>query len=498
MISAPVELLGAQRPRVLHVPPGAGEPDGALAGEALELCASVGIELDGWQSWVLGRSLSERPDGSWVCSEVGVDVPRQNGKGGIIEARQLVGLFLLGERLQLYTAHLFSTSKESFYRLRRIIESCPDLDRHVRQIRQSNEEVSIETDEGCRLRYVARKGGSGRGFSGDVLVLDEVMVLDHQTMAAINYALAARPNPQIWYTGSAPIAATSEVWYGVRARGLSGTEQRLLWAEWSAEPPAGPDDPSDEQQVIEAAQRRAEWRADPVTWAQANPALGIRISVDTIARELAQDPETFERERLGVPDMQPGVDDRDPVIDPELWGARVDADSVAVGAVVVGVDVAPGAVAASICVVGERDDGLAHVELVEARRGTGWVAERLGAVLESRTVAAVAVDGGGPAQAILPDIERVCSEVAVDVVALTGRDYVGACQAMVSAVAEDQVRHLGQAWLATSLGGAAKRPVGEGWVWDRRNAAADISPIVAVTVALRVLQSVDVSEVNLW
>ena len=40
--------------------------------------------------------MRERADGNWSAFEVGVNVPRQNGKGGIIEARELAGLFLLG------------------------------------------------------------------------------------------------------------------------------------------------------------------------------------------------------------------------------------------------------------------------------------------------------------------------------------------------------------------------------------------------------------------
>jgi hypothetical protein len=41
-----------------------------------------------------------------VSSDVGLVVPRQNGKGTILEARELAGLFLFGESI-LHTSHEF-------------------------------------------------------------------------------------------------------------------------------------------------------------------------------------------------------------------------------------------------------------------------------------------------------------------------------------------------------------------------------------------------------
>jgi hypothetical protein len=57
---------------------------------------------------------NERADGKWAAFEVGLNVARQNGKGSILEARELAGLFLLGERLIIHSAHEFATSLEAF------------------------------------------------------------------------------------------------------------------------------------------------------------------------------------------------------------------------------------------------------------------------------------------------------------------------------------------------------------------------------------------------
>ena len=85
--------------------------------ECLELCGRCGLELDPWQQFVLRRGLRLRPDGKFAAPEVGVCVGRQNGKGGIIEARELGGLFVWGETTIVHTAHLFDTSLEAFLRM---------------------------------------------------------------------------------------------------------------------------------------------------------------------------------------------------------------------------------------------------------------------------------------------------------------------------------------------------------------------------------------------
>jgi hypothetical protein len=49
--------------------------------------------------------------------------PRQNGKGGIIEARELWGLFIGGEKLILHSAHEFKTAKEAMRRIEELLVS---------------------------------------------------------------------------------------------------------------------------------------------------------------------------------------------------------------------------------------------------------------------------------------------------------------------------------------------------------------------------------------
>jgi phage terminase large subunit-like protein len=89
----------------------------------------AGLDLDPWQQFALHGALGERPDGKWAAFEVGIEVPRQNGKGGILEAFGLAGLFLLGEQLIIHSAHEFATAEEALERMAQILEASPDLSR---------------------------------------------------------------------------------------------------------------------------------------------------------------------------------------------------------------------------------------------------------------------------------------------------------------------------------------------------------------------------------
>ena len=55
----------------------------------------------------------------------------------------------------------------------------------------------IELAAGQTVECVARSTGSGRGFTGDCVILDEAQNLDGDQLAAILPMLSTRPNPQV-------------------------------------------------------------------------------------------------------------------------------------------------------------------------------------------------------------------------------------------------------------------------------------------------------------
>src|SRR3954471_8205524 len=117
---------GHQRPRISHLPPTAVST--RLGRDAVELAEVAGLTLDPWQQWVLENACAQRADvflnpfskeydRMWAARDVGLVVARQNGKGSILEARQLAGLFLFGEKTIIHSAQDFATSGEHFRRV---------------------------------------------------------------------------------------------------------------------------------------------------------------------------------------------------------------------------------------------------------------------------------------------------------------------------------------------------------------------------------------------
>jgi hypothetical protein len=462
---APAVLRGAQRPRVLSVPPYVS----SSGPEVVELAADAGLLFDPFQSLILDGGLGERADGQWSAFEVAEFMPRQNGKGSVIEGRQLGGLFLFPEKLIIYSAHEFKTAQEMFRRILSLVEGRDWLSRKVLRVRTSHGEEGIELRDGTRLRFVARSGGSGRGFTCDCLILDEVMILGAQSMAALLPTLSARPNPQIWYAGSAGLEG-SEQQRRIRARGLTGTDPNLAYYEWSV-----PDDTDDLD--------------DRAGWAQANPALGIRLTEEFIGRERAAMPELeFARERLGIwSDAR-----REAVIDPVLWDRLADPDSVALDPVKFAFDVTPDRSMAAIASAGRRKDGRLHGEIVDYRPGTSWVIPRMRELDEKWQPDDTLLDPAGPAGSLLPDLERA----GIKFTAVTSREMAQACGLVYDLATQDGLRHMGQSMLDTALLGAKKRPLGDAWAWARKG-TADICPLYAFTLAVLGAAN-DSGGVNLW
>jgi phage terminase large subunit-like protein len=417
------------------------------------------LVLDPWQRFVLTHALGERRDNVWSAFEVGLIVPRQNGKGALLEARELAGLFLFGERLLLHSSHEFKTAAEGFLRVKAHIDGSAMLRKRVKSIRTSHGEEGIELKSGARLRFVARSTGSGRGFSGDCVILDEAYNLGSKAMSALLPTLSARPNPQIWYTSSAGMDSSDQL-RNVRERGTQGDSRRLAYFEWSTPASVDPDDRD--------------------AWAQSNPAMGIRIAEEFIESERdAMDDEGFLRERLGVWQDQSVQQ----VIPPAVWAALADPESQVVDPVVFAVDANPERAQAAISVSGRRADGDGHVEVVDARPGTGWVVPRLLELNETWHPRAIALDPASSAGAWITDLE----EAGIEPVLVTGREMAQACGAFHEAAVEARFHHLDQDSLNTALRGARKRELADAWAWHRRNSNVDITPLVACTLAWHTL-----------
>jgi hypothetical protein len=461
---------GSQPPRIRCVP----DYDSTAGDAAVELAAHAGLSLDPWQQQALRDSLGTNEDGSrWAAFQVAIVVPRQNGKGGILEARELAGLFLFGEALIIHSAHQFDTSIEAFLRMEELIAGTPDLARRIRKIHRSHGHEGFTLRNGQRLRYRARTGSGGRGFTCDCLVFDEAMELPAKAVSATISTLTTRPRPQIYYTGSAvdqTIHENGEQLAGLREKAIRGSEARLVYLEWSVDAPNPADVP-------------AEVLHDQSAWASSNPAFRIRVTPEYIADELgALDARAFAVERLGIGDW-PALEGAGSVISLDQWEklkVEPSPSSAMKDPVCFAFDVSPERTTSAISVAGYRPDGAFHTEVVEHDKGTGWVVPWLIDRHERHNPLAIICDKRSPANSLVPEI----AEHGIEVVTVSSEEHAQACGIFFDAVDQERLHHLGTAELRAALRGAAKRPLGDAWAWARKTSGVDISPLVACTLAV--------------
>ena len=480
--------FGDHEPRICWVP----EHDHTVGPRAIAFCKEVGLTLDPWQEAILGASLNEAGD-HWAAREVGVVCPRQNGKNEILLARQLVGLYLLNERLIVHSAHQWDTSMEAFQRLRDVIEDSPKLMRSVARkgISTSHGSEGITLENGQRIRFRTRTGGGGRGFSIDCFMFDESMYLAEMFYAALRPTLLARPTTQIWLTGSAVDKEVHEhgiVLARMRERGIA-KEDEVAYFEYSMEG-ENPDLVPDKLLEDEAELRKA------------NPALGSRIDIkNLLSAKRSMSARGFKVECGGIGDW-PRTDGLDNVvITPEEWAKWLDKASTISGSICLSVDVGPDRHRSAIAACGLRSDEKLHVEVLERKRDTVGLADYVLKIIEDHTVLAVIVDGRSPANSLVPELTEKLPVGELhdrEITVLSATEHAQACGMLYDAGQQNRLRHIGQPELADALRGAIKRPLTDAWAWHRINSTVDISPLVACTLALYGAEVFQPGEPKFW
>jgi hypothetical protein len=432
--------------------------------DAAFLSNAYGLTPDEWQTLVVDDWLATRRDGKWASSRCGLSVPRQNGKNGALEVVELYKMVMLGRRI-LHTAHEVKTARKAFLRLTSFFENerkYPELAALVADIRRTNGQEAIVLANGGSCEFIARSKGSGRGFTVDDLVLDEAQELDDFAYAALLPTISAAPsgNPQQIVTGTPPGSRDNgEVFTRLRDDALSGKSTRTSWLEWSADVTPDLDDRGQ--------------------WAKSNPALGVRLDLETVADErAAMDDATFARERLG---MWAPARRSSAVVPANVWNDLKASDPPAQ-------DVPPSALAADmshgrvVAIAGcWLDEDRPYVELLaldavdDTTDAVSWLAKRAGRRIP------VVIDADSPAASMVPELKALKVKVIVAAVPDVGK----ACGGWLDDVLERRLTHAGQSQVDDALAMAKKRLVGNAgrWVWDGSDPTKNVAPLRAVTLA---------------
>lgn len=442
------------------------------------MASRYGLTPDDWQEDVLEDWLGRQSSGRWAAATCGLAVPRQNGKNGAIEMRELIGMVLLGEKF-LHTAHEVKTARKAFLRIASFFENprqYPELAALAKEIRKTNGQEAVALTNGGSVEFIARSRGSGRGFTVDVLVCDEAQELTDEELAALLPTISAAPlaNPQVVLTGTPPdperqLAEQGEVFRRVRRDGESGSDKHLAWTDYGiADGPLSGVDLDDRN-----------------AWDECNPALGARLAVGEVERERAlMSDEAFARERLGW--WGDPAESGGPLPGwPALYVEAEPPPPAAIG-IAVALEAAFGSIASadlwdSGTVVNDRDL-TEHVNLaaVDRRPGTAWIVGEVRRIQTTHGIAVV-IDEKCPDGTLIPAL----IEAGIDLTVMKLPDYVNACSEMVNRVREGTVTHQRTPELDDAVAVAAWRDVGDGrQVFGRKKSAGPVDMLEAAAAAM--------------
>lgn len=489
---------GFRAPRLREHTPG----DVSHGEDAVWLAERYRLIPDEWQAPIVCDWLTVNPKtGKWAHGRCGLAVPRQNGKNAVIEIRELYGMVVLGEAI-LHTAHELKTARKAFKRLKYFFgdevdddrAKFPDLNALVKEIRSANGQEAIflkdvcetcdEVEDACEceqdeqklrkggsIEVIARSAGSGRGFTVDVIVIDEAQHLSDEDLEAILPAKSSAPrgDPQVIYTGTPPNrekGEKGEAWIRIRTKSTKKGARRVSWTEYGV--PDGPMPDIDDIELLYAT----------------NPSLGIRhangaygLTMDAVRddREDLSDA-GYARERYGwwgdTRSTNRGV------INMTKWAElKIGGSEPTRGLIVI--DVSPNLEWSAVGVATDGPDDRVQV-LVHRDEGDDWVVERV-AKLKKNLTKVLEVALTPAAHIFAADLTALKIESKL----LTTTDVARGCTAFQTMVKDGSLAHVNQQILNDAARTAVTRYVGTSGlqVWDDAGRKVDITPLNVVSIA---------------
>lgn len=474
-----VVLLGSREPRLSLIPDG----DDTRGNAAVRFARDCGMTLFPWQEDLLRDLCKVDPEtGRWAAREAVISVARQNGKGEVLVARELAGIFLFGEKTILHTAHLMDTAVDAQKRLFHFIETNRKLmhwwDRAKDlpvwaptrpAMSKTNGKENITFPNGAQVVFRTRTVKTGRGLSIDYLIIDECFNLPNEINSAISKTVRARKHAQTVFISS-PVNRYEHmhgaVFSAKRWAAIDG-KKRTLFKEWS---PAEGDDPF-----------------SPETWAKCNPSMvddGVGAQLMDIESEAESAKtsevlrESFLIETLGQGNWYPrdGEDvEREYVLDREKWEQSTVAEPAVIGDnTCMGLAVAPGGAAVGM-VLAYRTVGGVHLslapldefdraEIVSATKKTVDAMDPLGVVMDPK----------GPSSTVIDPLEKA----GIEPECLSWVKVVAATELLLTLNAEGTLTHDADPRWAEAIDAAEFRSG-----VDKGRALREARPVVCVLVA---------------
>lgn len=443
-----------------------------------------------WQRWFLIHALEllPGPEMTFRFRTVLLLVARQNGKTSVLVYLILWRLFQDGAPMIIGAAQNLDVAEETWQKVVDIAEAIPELADELEKVSTGNGKKFIKLDTRERYRPQASNRRGGRGWSGDMVLLDELR--EHQTWdawAAISKTTMARDRAQVYGVSNAGDSA-SLVLRHLRKAALASIEGRTL----------GADDADEAEAALEfldeaaiglfewsAADGRTRWDKDG--WYEANPSLGHTIKEAAIASAASSDPDAIFRTEVLCQFVDTG--NGGPFPD-QTWHDT----KVAKGSFTRDPD------AGFVCLVDTSFDrkttfigvgffdteGRPHMELAAQRAGTDWVIPWFQSADRKVTPTAIALQTkGAPASSLTPDFE----EAGIEIIDWSGPDLGIASGILFDWVTTAHLATLVQPVLDIAATTAFTKPAGDGWLIDRKNSPQEAAPLVCAAGVVWLLKT---------
>jgi len=495
------EVEGCEVPRI-YTPPLQELTEATTHGyAAIAFAEALGYRLFPWQKWVLLHGLELDPDDPnlYRFRTVVVEVARQAGKTLVLGILALWSLYCRDSKMVIGTAQDLSNSERAWGDAVELAQSNEELAALIEKITLGHPKVlELVGNREYRVASASRRGG--RGFSGDLVLLDELR--EHQSFeswSAVTKTMMARPRAQCWAFSNAGdhlsvvlrfLRAQSHQALGwpdgdgdkdvlgelnteLEELGVGAADFPVGWFEWSAAPDAR--------------------RTDMDAWRAANPSLNhTEITADCVTTRAlthalkTDPPHVFEVECLcrwtSMADAGPWPEGS--------WLATLDnaARPVPGSRQVVCVDVSWNRARTYIARCGHAADGVPVVGVQEDRPGVDWTLDWLLANRGSYEKIVVQ-SNGSPSTTVFNEIESAHlpdgRPAELPVIGWKGTDLSAATGMMFDRLESRKIRHAFHPGLDAAATSASVKVLSQGgWVIDRQKSPTDAAPLQAVIGAL--------------
>lgn len=445
-----------------------------------------------WQWSTVRGILSLQPPNEygeriWTHRDVCIEATRQQGKTLIVVLLILFYLFVapaVGRARPykiVYTAQRWSTAKDVFDRVVRVIDRVPYLKKRLAKNPTTRDnhgviEVALKRDKQGNptitavAEFAPRSQEFGRGVTElDILFIDEAYDVDPGIENDLTGAQSASDNPQTIYLSTPPVFLKHPKCHSL------ADMHRLGHAKA----------PDLFYRLFAAPKHMS--RDNPETWVIAQPSYGVATDEREI-RSKRQKAKTvvkraiFDADYCGWGDYPPPEREEDSEITSEQWQAMHAREApVLTGSPAVGLARDSSSGVWRITAAWSTDQGLAHLEVGYSRAADTPVVVR--AVVDLVTAwdpVAVAIKSRSDAASIHAELVKAGVEPQL----VDAGAWSQWCGAFLNGARAGKFSHCDQPELNDAAGAAVRRemPAG-GFVWDEAQAGSHAAALVSATLA---------------